>query len=107
MWDLLKSFIRAKRTGDWDLHLYTLSKLINVFAASGHNKYAKSGRLYLEIMIELPKSHPELYDLFARQGLHSVRRSDRYWEAISTDLAIEQVLMKALKLRGGLTMAAV
>jgi len=101
--DLLKAFIRAERTGDWDLHLYTLSKMINVFAACGHNKYAKSGRLYLEMMLDLPNTHPELHDLFARHGLHSVRRSDRYWGAISTDLAIEQVLMKALKSRGGLT----
>ena len=101
--DLLKAFIRAERTSDWNLHLYSLSKMLNLFAATGHNKYAKSGRLYLQMMLDLPKTHPELHEFFTQQGVHSVRRSDRYWGAISTDLAIEQVLIKALKSRGGLT----
>jgi hypothetical protein len=35
--------------------------------------------------------------------LHVVRRSDRLWAGISTDLAIEQVLMRSLKATGGLT----
>ena len=33
---VLKLFIRADRTGSWSLHLVALSKMINVFAATGH-----------------------------------------------------------------------
>ena len=35
--------------------------------------------------------------------MHVVRRSDRYWAGLSTDLAIEQVLMRSVKTCGGLT----
>ena len=36
-------------------------------------------------------------------GYHTVRRSDRFWAGLWTDLIIEQVLMRSLKNRGGLT----
>ena len=54
------------------------------------------------MMNELPYTHPSLYNLF-QHGYHTVRRSDRYWGRLSTDLVIEQSLMRALKSRGGLT----
>ena len=37
------------------------------------------------------------------QGFHVVRRSDRYWAGLWTDIPIEQSLMRAAKSRGGLT----
>ncbi len=37
------------------------------------------------------------------QGHHVVRRSDRYWAGLSTDLVIEQALMRSIKTQGGLT----
>ena len=36
-------------------------------------------------------------------GHHVIRRSDRFWAGLSTDLTIEQVLMRSLKVSGGLT----
>ena len=36
-------------------------------------------------------------------GFHVVRRSDRLWTALSTDLVIKQVLMRTLKASEGLT----
>ena len=36
-------------------------------------------------------------------GLHAVRRSDRYWNGLWSDLTIEQTLMRSIKTRGGLT----
>ena len=36
-------------------------------------------------------------------GLHVVRRSDRHWAGLSSDLVIEQVLMRSMKTSGGLT----
>jgi len=96
-------FIRAERSGDWNLHLIALSKMLNVFVATGHNHYAKSARLYLQMMSDLSSSHPWLYDQFVQHGFHTVRRSDRFWAGLWTDLVIEQTLMKALKSRGGLT----
>ena len=53
-------------------------------------------------MAELETKHPTLHKMFT-DGFHVVRRSDRYWGGLSTDLTIEQVLMKSLKSTGGLT----
>ena len=53
-------------------------------------------------MNELPEKHPWLHTQFEK-GLHTVRRSDRYWAGLWTDLVIEQALMRAVKSRGGLT----
>ena len=36
-------------------------------------------------------------------GFHGVHHSDRFWAGLSTDLVIEQCLMRSLKTRGGLT----
>ena len=77
--------------------------MLNLFSATRHHNYAKSARLYLQIMKNLPVTHPWLYKQFAENGHHAVRRSDRFWAGISTDLSIEQILTSAIKVRGGLT----
>ena len=101
--DVIKLFISAERTGSWEDHLVAATQMLNLFAATGHHNYAKSTRLYLQIMQDLPQSHPWLHEQFVRFGYHTVRRSDRFWAGIWTDLAIEQILMRSVKSRGGLT----
>lgn len=39
----------------------------------------------------------------AGDGFRIVRRSDQKWEGLSTDLVVEQVLMRSMKMSGGLT----
>ena len=59
--DTLKIFIRAERIGDWNLHLIAIGKMLNLFAATGHINYAKSSRLYLQLMMQLPSDYPWVY----------------------------------------------
>ena len=101
--NVAKNFIRAERTNDWNLHLISLTQMLNLFAAAGHRNYAKCGRLYVEQMQRLPATHPWLFERLNSDQCHSVRRSDRYWTGLSTDLIIEQVMMRNVKSRGGLT----
>jgi len=101
--ETLRMFIRAERTGNWNLHLIAVSRMLNIFAATGHNQYAKCARMYLQMMLELQDTHSWLYEQFMCNGFHTVRRSDRYWSGLWTDLVIEQVLMRSLKSHGGLT----
>ena len=54
-------------------------------------------------MNDLPKSHPWLFNQFMSNGYHTIRKSNKFWGGISTDLAIEQILMRTFKSRGGLT----
>ena len=101
--NVVKLFTRAERTSDWNTHLIAVSSMLNLFAATGHFNYAKCGRLYLQRMQKLPETNPWLYEQFSQHGYHTVRRSNRYWAGLSTDLAIEQIMMRSIKSRGGLT----
>ena len=101
--EVVKLFTRAERTGDWNTHLIAVNSMLNLFAATGHFNYAKCGRLYLQNMQRLPETNPWLYEQFSKNGYHTVRRSNRYWAGLSTDLVIEQVMMRSIKSRGGFT----
>ena len=55
--DIIKYFIRAERSGNWLEPLKAMSRMLNLFAASGHHNYA-SGRLYLQTMGQFEWEHP-------------------------------------------------
>jgi len=57
---------------------------------------------YLQFMQSLDTIHPDVYQSFT-SGLHVIRRRDRWWAGLPTDLVIEQVLMRSLKTADGLT----
>ncbi len=82
--------------------IQSVKQMLPYFAASGHTLYAKPAYIYLQSMLELSQTHPDVHHSFTN-GYHVVRRSDRFWAGISTDLAIEQVLMRSIKTHGGLT----
>ena len=102
MVEILCKFIRAECTGNFHLHLQAVKNMLPFFASSGHSLYAKSAYIYLQTMSNLQETHPQVYAKF-QEGYHVVRRSDRLWAGLSTDLVIEQVLMRSLKTTGGLT----
>ena len=87
MIDIVRKFIKSERTGDWKLHLQVLQDMLPFLAASGHNLYTKSIYVYLQRLAQLPRQHPEVQRHF-ENGLHVVRRVDRYWAGLSTDLVI-------------------
>lgn len=99
---ILRTFIRAGRTGNWTLYLQALKEMLPFLAASGHHNYTKSLVLYLNKMVKLQDTHPHVYSKFV-DGLFVLRRSENYWAGIYSDLYIEQVLMKNIKAVGGLT----
>lgn len=100
---ILLLFIRAERVGDWALHLFCIAKMIPVLHSGGHTAYAKSTRLYLDQMKELPKiMAKDQYEKYTACGYWTIRRSHRFWSGGFTDQTIEQVLMRMLKVRGGL-----
>ena len=64
--------------------------------------YGKSAYVYLNNMLELERQHLDVHTSF-KLGKHVIRRSDRYWAGLSSDLVIEQVLMRSVKTKGILT----
>ncbi len=99
---VLKLFIKAERTGNWELHLSSVQCMLPYFAAAGHNLYTKSAYVYLQHMQQLHLTHPDVHMAF-QNGFHVVRRTEKLWAGLSTDLVIEQVLMRSVKATGGLT----
>lgn len=89
MVDILVTFIKAERTTNWDLHLKTTSKMLSLVVLQA-TAYTPSVRISICNRCRFSNSHV-------------VRKSDRYWASLSTDLVIEQVLMRSLKNTGGLT----
>ena len=53
-------------------------------------------------MSQLQSSHPDVHAKFT-PGFHVIRRSNQFWAGHSSDLVIEQTLMRSLKSSGGLT----
>lgn len=46
---IIKYYIRAERTGDFELNLYSIKLMIPYFHAAGHLQYAKYAQLYLQV----------------------------------------------------------
>ena len=85
------------------LYLQSLCDTHPYLAAAGHNNYTKSLALFIPEIIDLKRTHPDVYEAFANKGLFQVRRTDGVWSGIFTDLVIEQVLMAGLTTSRGLT----
>lgn len=104
MTTLMKQFIQAERMGDWDLHLDTIKSMLPYFHSAGHFLYANSARLYLQDMGNLQQiMKPSEFYSFTAGGEFTIRRSDKFWSSLWTDLTIERVLMRSMKSQGGLT----
>ena len=101
---ILRKYFRAERLGNWYLHLEAVSEMLPYLAASGHSLYAKSAIIYFSSMANLPNDHPVVHQHFV-EGPHVARRSGCAWAGLSTDLMIEQMLMRSMKTSGVLTRA--
>ena len=99
MVSLLKKYITASRTGNWELHIRTTQEMLPYLSAAGHYNYAKSCHIYLQEMLALDKSNPIVKEYFEK-GLFVIRRSDRYWGGLPPNLTIEQTLMRTMKSTG-------
>ena len=51
-------------------------------------------------MINFEKDFPWLYQQFEEKGFHCVRRTDKFWAGLWTDLTIEQTMMRSIKSLG-------
>ncbi|GBM31924.1 hypothetical protein AVEN_74229-1 [Araneus ventricosus] len=89
--------------GDWQAHLNCTKEMLPNFHASEHFPRAKSAHLYLQDMLQLEN----LIDrsVFRRfiQGIFTVRSSAKFSCGTSTDMTIEQSLMKSMQTYGGIS----
>lgn len=103
MVSIAKEFIRSERMGDWQDHLNCVKEMLLYFHSSGHFSYAKSAQLYYQDMLQLKKfMNPSVYRRFTN-GFSTIRRSDKLACGTSTDMVIEQSMMKSMKTNGGIS----
>ncbi|KAE8740861.1 hypothetical protein FOCC_FOCC013607 [Frankliniella occidentalis] len=102
--EIMTTFVRAERTGDWRLHLHCVGQMLPHLAAAGHLHYAKGAHLYLQEMQKLEAKMTAFeYEKFVESGWFSVFKSEKPYGGIWSDMIIEQVIMRNLKLQGGVT----
>ena len=81
-----------------------MEQFILVFHVAGHLAYMKSSRHNVQLMKTLKNKIPEEeYLLYTEKGCFTIRRKDCYFGGNSSDLIIEQDLMRLLKASGGRT----
>ena len=96
--EILLRFLKAESSSNWMLYLQTVCEMMSFFAASWHCLYEKSSYMYLQGMLRLPKTQPGVQRM-CQNGFHTIRRSDKFWHELFSDLVIEQALMRRVKTR--------
>ena len=101
---IMRRFVRTERSGDWPLHLDSIKSMIPYFHAAGHLAYAQSAHLYLQQMSKLKERMSEYeYQYYTQKAGFTIRRTYKLWAGIWIDMTIEQVVMRQMKVSGGLT----
>lgn len=96
----MTTYIRAVRTGDWQLHLHATEVFIKYYFAHDKLNYARLIPLYMADMKALAQSDPATWAEFM-QGNWVVNKNDMPFCAIGPDHALEQV-NRTMKVSGGL-----
>ncbi|KAK3750308.1 hypothetical protein QZH41_001776 [Actinostola sp. cb2023] len=98
---LMLQFIKAERTGNWELHLSSTAAMIPHFYAMDRHNYARWLPVYIADMNNLKDEHPAVYDEFVA-GNHSVSRSQQPFAQVWSDMALEQSINLDSKSKGGI-----
>lgn len=86
-------FLEAERLGNYKLHLQSIREMLPLFHSTGHFAYAKCGQMYLQDAEELEmKMTDHEYHLYAEQGYFTIRRTDKPWSGVWSDMTIETTL---------------
>ena len=98
---MLKDLIRADREGNWSLHLYTVQRLLPLFAVFDQSIYLCLCSLYLEDMLKLEETAPEVYTQFLDGNL-VVKRTPGLFKAVGADMCLEQIINRSQKCSSGI-----
>lgn len=94
-------FVRALRTGDWQLHRTSLQLFTKYFFAHDRLNYTRMIPVYLAEMEKLPDSDPKIYQEFLDGNWIVNKNQDVAFCALGADHALEQINW-SMKLSGGL-----
>ena len=90
---LYHRYSRSVRTGDLEGYTNTLLQMANYFFALNHHNYARWTVKYHDNLLKLKETHPEIYEEF-KDGLFSVKRTNKPFSGSPIDLTLEQTINK-------------
>ena len=82
-------FVRSIRTGDFELYVQSLTKLVPWFFSLDHFNYSRWISVHLRDMVTLSHLHPQIYDNFLK-GYFTVQKTNHSFSKIAIDQAHEQ-----------------
>ena len=78
----------------------SVREMLHTFHAAVHLPYAKSAQLYLQEMERLEELLPaDDFEKYINQGYVHIRRTNKFWAGVWTNMPIEQMLMKMMKVQ--------
>ena len=77
--NVIKMSIAGERTGNWLLHLDAISKMLNLFAITGHTNYAKSALPYHQMMRDLPTDCVQTFTRNSPFSRAKIKCKDVHW----------------------------
>jgi len=87
----MPTFIRAVRTGYWELHLQTLAEFSRYVFAHDMMNYARMIPIYLAEMESLNESDPDIVEEFQQGHWLVNKNSDTSFCALGADHALEHI----------------
>ena len=100
--ELLFQLIRADRSGDFNLHLDSVAQTILYFFAAGKQNYSRYTPVYVAEMIQLFDKDPETYQHLQEGGFVVRHSTNRRFNCVPTDQALEQTVNNDCKSTGGI-----
>jgi len=101
MVELLLSFIRATREGNWKLHLECIKCMLPWFFAYDRINYSRYLTIYFAEMLDLPSKHPSAYEAL-NSGEFAVQQTTGTFCQTAVDQTIEQTINRSTKTKGGI-----
>ena len=82
---LYHEFIRSIRTGDLELYIYCLPKIVAFFFAFNHQSYARWLTIYHDNLLKIQETHPQVHKEF-KSGYFALKCTSKSFSRIPIDL---------------------
>ena len=90
------------RSGDFELHLNAVCEVIPWLCAAGRNNYARYVPVYVAEMRQLETNQPIPYSFLKNGGFVIRRTSNKTFNCVASDQALEQTINRDSKRSGGI-----
>ena len=89
--DLYHQFSRSTRTGNFELYVYTLQMVTNLFFCFNQPNYSRWTVRLQDNLLKIDETHPSLAGEF-RNGRFGLKRTAKEFSRMPKDLALEQTI---------------